>query len=289
MAITVSEPIIASGKPRIDASYGPWETWEAAATGLTDIYKTSSFGINVPARILVCVNDVEYILTEQIIDEYSAEDVDAAEDNNTQLTQKTVNATALQTKCTPYAQGGGITEEEVDTKIQTAINGEISRADLAYANKNTQTSVNRPVIVTASPHIAPSPQYTRFYGEYDESFTFVPDNSLVSNRNSMDTIDLEKVLGYSPVPYVDNAVDNPNSDSPEHPNIIGKSFAQVNLTKNDIWIGTATQYRSALLFNSAEVANKTLVIITSDGSGVVNVSGENIVVPARPVVQNGEE
>lgn len=288
MAITVSEPIIASGKPRIDASYGPWETWEAAAAGLTNTYKTSTFGVIVPARILVCVNDVEYILTEQISEEYTNDEVDDAEGQGITLTQKTVNATALQTKCTPYAQGGGITEEEVNTKIQTAINGEISRADLAYANKNTQTSVNTPVIVTASPHIASSPKYRRFYGEYDESFTFVPDDSLESNRNRMDTIDLEKVLGYSPVPYVDNAVGNPNSDSPEHPNIIGKSFAQVNLTKNDIWIGTASQYRSALLFNSAKVANKTLIIITSDGSGVVNVSGESIVVPSRPVTQNGE-
>lgn len=289
MAIEVSQPIIANGKPRIDASYGPWEDWDAAAAGLTGVYKTNSSGINVPARILVCVNDVDYILTEQIIDSYTEDEISDAEDNDTTLPQKQITATTLQTKCTPYAQGGGITEEEVDTKIQTAINGEASRADLAYANKATQNSVNNPVIVTTSPRIASSPQYTRFYGEYDESFTFVPDDSLESNRNRMDTIDLENVLGYSPVPYVDNAVGNPNSDSPEHPNIIGKSFAQVNLTKNDIWIGTASQYRSALLFRSDEIANKTLIIITSDGSGIVNVSGESIIVPARPVTQNGEE
>lgn len=290
MAITVSEPIIASGKARIDASYGPWDTWDAAAAGLSDVYKTTTFGVDVPARILVCVNGVEYTLTEQIIDVYSDDDVDDARDQGITLTPKTVNATTLQTKCTPYAQGGGITEEEVNTKIQTKIDEEINRANGAYANRDTQNSVNNSVIVTASPHIVSSPQYTRFYGEYNDSSVFVPDNSLDVNSNYMDTIDLEKVLGYSPVPYVD-AVGSPNSESPEHPNIIGKSFAQVNLTKNDIWIGTMSQYRAALSSDDSGISDKTLVIITADGSGIINLSGENIniLTPITPIVPTSEE
>lgn len=288
MAITVSQPIIASGKPRIDASYGPWADWDAAATGLTTIYKTNSSGINVPARILVCVNDVDYILTEQIIDSYTNDEIRDAYNNNITLQQKQVNATTLQTKCTPYAQGGGITEEEVNTKIQTAISVEENRSNVAYANKATQNSVNGNIIVTSNRKIYRSSdgslptagENVFIYDDDDET-----EHTMINQSDRLTTMDIENVLGYPAVGYEFRRQEGASSADDYRV----EAFKNVNLTKNDIWIGTATQYRSALLFNSAEVANKTLVIITADGSGIVNVSGENIVLPSRPIVQNGEE
>lgn len=287
MAITVSEPIIASGKARIDASYGPWDTWSAAAEGLTDVYKTSTFGIDVPARILVCVNGVEYILTEQIIDVYSDDDVDDAEDSGTTLPQKQVNATTLQTKCTPYAQGGGITEDEVNTKIQTKIDEEISRADLAYANIATQTSVNGNIIVTSNRKIySPADGSLPNVGEnvfiYDGDGT---ENTMANQPDRLTTMDIENVLGYPAVGYEFHRQQGTTSADDYRV----EAFKDVNLTKNDIWVGTASQYMSALLSSNSEISDKTLVIITSDGYGIVNVSGSNILTPIRPVVPTGEE